>query len=104
MEAAQAAATLAERRVAHIEGEALPTSERLMDATMRQYNAMQVSVFDLMAAVQMRTRTGQAYVDALADWHRARIALDRIRAGGSPAMVAPSSAGETAASQAEGGH
>ena len=104
LEAAEAMAMLAQRRVTHIEGDALPTSERLMDATMRQYNAMQVSVFDLMAAVQMRSRTGQAYVEALADWHRGRIALDQIRAGGSPAMVAASDSGDTAPTRGEGGH
>ncbi|WP_297730546.1 TolC family protein [uncultured Maricaulis sp.] len=104
LESAQAVATLAQRRVTHIENDALPTSERLMDATMRQYNAMQVSVFDLMATVQMRSRTGQAYVDALADWHRARIALDQIRSGGSPAMVAVSEASDTAPSRGEGDH
>lgn len=104
IEASQAMADLAERRVSHIEDEALPTSERLMDATLRQYNAMQVSVFDLMAAVQMRTRTGQAYVDALADWHQARIALDQIRAGGSPAMVATGETGDTAPTRGEGDH
>ncbi|WP_291845440.1 TolC family protein [Maricaulis sp.] len=104
LDAVQAMARLAERRVSHIEEDALPTSERLMDATMRQYNAMQVSVFDLMATVQMRSRTGQAYVDALADWHRARIALEQIRAGGSPAMVTVSTAGETAPTRGEGGH
>lgn len=104
LDAAEAMATLATRRVAHVETEALPTSERLMDATMRQYNAMQVSVFDLMATVQMRSRTGQAYVDALADWHRARISLDQIRAGGSPAMVAASDVRDTAPTRGEGGH
>ncbi|MFY0636683.1 TolC family protein [Maricaulis maris] len=104
VESAQAVAGLAERRVMHIQDEALPTSERLMDATMRQYNAMQVSVFDLMAAVQMRSRTGQAYVEALADWHRARIALDQIRAGGSPAMVAVGDVRDTAPTRGEGGH
>ncbi|WP_323761647.1 TolC family protein [Maricaulis sp.] len=104
VESAQAVATLAQRRVTHIEDDALPTSERLMDATMRQYNAMQVSVFDLMAAVQMRSRTGQAYVDALADWHRARISLDQIRAGGSPAMVAVRDTGESAPIRGEGDH
>ncbi len=104
LEAAEAMAALAQRRVTHIESDALPTSERLMDATMRQYNAMQVSVFELMATVQMRSRTGQAHVDALADWHRARIALDQIRAGGSPALVADSDAGDTAPTRGEGGH
>ena len=104
IQAAEASADLAQARLARIEGEALPTSERLMDATMRQYNAMQVSVFDLMAAVQMRTRTGQSYVDALTDLHRARIALQQIRAGGSPHGVGLSAAGGAAPMMAEGGH
>ncbi|OLF78304.1 hypothetical protein AWH62_15840 [Maricaulis sp. W15] len=102
--AAQAATDLAASRIDQLETDALPATERLMDATMRQYNAMQVSVFDLMAAVQMRTRTGQAYVDALKDLHEARISLQQIRAGGSPVMIDAADPGGAATGRTGGGH
>ena len=41
---------------------------RILDETLRQYNAMQLGVFQLLAAKRDQVQTGRAYVAALRDW------------------------------------
>lgn len=82
----------------------LPESETLLAESLRHYNAMQIGVFDLMAAFEMRTRAGQDLVEALAQAHRADVRLRQIRAGGSPALMMSGGGAEPSAPRNEGGH
>lgn len=88
----------ASERARFIREELLPASTRSLDETMRQYNAMQTGVYALLDAFNAQVSAGRAYVDAMARYHRARIAYMAMMQGGSPAGVqinAPS-AGEAA--------
>lgn len=92
-------------RLAHVEESVLPVSERLLDESMRHYNAMQIGVFDLIAAFELRTEAGQSYVDAIAAAHRAEIELARLLAGGTPRLAGAEAetAGSTSVTRS-GGH
>ena len=54
---------------------------RILDETLRQYNAMQLGVFQVLAAKRDQVQTGRAYVEALRDYWRTRAALDTVLAG-----------------------
>ena len=72
---------IATRRVAHYQDVLLPLWEQIINETQRQYNAMQVGVFELLLARREQVRTGQEYVTALRNYWRARARLDQILAG-----------------------
>ena len=72
---------IAARRVAHYQDVLLPLWEQIINETQRQYNAMQVGVFELLLARREQVRTGQEYVTALRNYWRARSRLDQILAG-----------------------
>ncbi len=86
-----------------VERDVLPASEAVLEETLLQYNAMQLGVFELLRAFEMRIEAGRIWVDAQETAHLAAIQLRRLRAGGSPGnapdMAAPSSGGRD-----EGGH
>ena len=65
---------------------------------------MQIGVFELIAAFQMRARAGQALVDALSEAHRADVRLRQLQAGGSPSTAAMAPPPGLASERAEGGH
>jgi outer membrane protein TolC len=71
----------ASRRTRHYRDVLLPLRQEIVDETQRQYNAMQVGVFQLLDVKRMQIRTGQEYVVALRDYWRARATLDQILAG-----------------------
>ena len=50
----------------------VPQSQRLLDAAQRQYNAMQIGVFQLLEAKQQQIRAGEEYVTALATYWKER--------------------------------
>ena len=79
---AQSRLLAAERRVGHYREVLLPLAEQVVDETQRQYNAMQVGVFQLIDARRRQIETGRAYVLALRDYWQARAALDQLLAGG----------------------
>ena len=72
---------VAARRIEHYRSVLLPLREQIIDQTQRQYNAMQVGVFQLVVARREQIQTGQEYVVALRDYWRARNTLDQILAG-----------------------
>jgi cobalt-zinc-cadmium efflux system outer membrane protein len=72
---------IATRRVDHYRTVLLPLREQIIDETERQYNAMQLGVFELLLARREQIRTGQEYVLALRDYWGARSRLDQILAG-----------------------
>jgi cobalt-zinc-cadmium efflux system outer membrane protein len=63
----------------------LPTQARIVDAMLLRYNAMQVGVFQLLAAKREQIEAGQGYVAALREYWLARTALEQIVRGRVPA-------------------
>jgi outer membrane protein TolC len=59
----------------------VPARKRVVEQAMLEYNAMQLDVFQLLAAKQEQLRAELAAQDALASWWTARAALDAIFAG-----------------------
>ena len=76
----------------------LPLRERITHLTQLQYNAMQVSVFQLMQAKQQEVMAGQAYLGSLRDYWLARSSLERSvgRDIALPAPITPVSRPATA--------
>lgn len=72
---------LAAGRAQHYREVLLPLREEIMDQTQRQYNAMQIGVFQLITAKRDQIRTGEQYVTALHEYWRAKSALNQILAG-----------------------
>ncbi|MFO0614102.1 MAG: TolC family protein [Polyangiaceae bacterium] len=93
--AARSAATAlaaAEAKLAWFEDTLLPLRARIVDETLRHYNAMSVSAFQLLVARRDEIATERAYVVALLEYWRARGAVDALRAGRLPAGSAGSRA------------
>jgi cobalt-zinc-cadmium efflux system outer membrane protein len=72
---------IAVRRVNHYQDVLLPLREQIVEQTQRQYNAMDLGVFQLIVARQDQVRTAQEYVLALREYWHARATLDQILAG-----------------------
>lgn len=92
-------------RADRLRAEQLPAVDRLLDRSMRQYNAMQLGVFELIQVYQLTAETGLAYVDALESAHIAAIQARHLLAGGLP-DIAAGGGGSTApaAVREAGGH
>jgi outer membrane protein, heavy metal efflux system len=69
------------RRARHYRDAVLPARERALAETLLQYNAMQLSVFQVLESQRQVTQTAVAYVETLLDYWNARAALDQIVAG-----------------------
>lgn len=83
----------------------LPLSNKVLQGMQLEYNAMQIGVFDLLAAKREQLAAGIAYVDALEDYWKTRAAYEYLLAGGSPEVTGPSSMSmATGASSQDGGH
>jgi len=68
----------AARRMALYQREvALPVSAAVFDGVVRDFNAMQIGIFQLLQARRDRVDAGRGYVDAVARYWRARAALER---------------------------
>lgn len=72
---------LARRRAEYYRAVVLPRARRVLDETLLQYNAMQVGVFQLLAAKRAEIDGGRRYIDALLAYWVARAALDQMLAG-----------------------
>ncbi len=59
----------------------LPAQRSALEHTIREYNAMQIGVFDLLNVHRQSLDAALAYVDALRDYWRARSTLDLVLAG-----------------------
>lgn len=79
--AAQAQLVTASRRARYYQEVLLPLRRQIVTETQRQYNAMQIGAFQLIAARQSEIETGREYVTALRSYWGARAALDQILAG-----------------------
>jgi outer membrane protein TolC len=78
----------------------LPLRQRVLDDTQLQYNAMNVGIFQLLAAKRDQIEAGRAYVEALRDYWTARTEMDLLLAGH---LVAPSAATASSAMPAATG-
>jgi cobalt-zinc-cadmium efflux system outer membrane protein len=68
-----------------------------VDETLRQYNAMNATVFALLSAKRDHIEGGRAYVEALRDYWTARAELEQLLAGRLPrGGGAPGAAGGSA--------
>jgi cobalt-zinc-cadmium efflux system outer membrane protein len=83
------------KRAQHYQQALIPAREKALAETLLQYNAMHVSVFQVLDVQRRVTEAGIAYTETLLDYWKARAALDQIRVGGrrSPSMGSMGSAG-----------
>jgi cobalt-zinc-cadmium efflux system outer membrane protein len=63
---------------------AVPQSQRLLDATERQYNVMQLGIFQLLQAKERQIRVSLEYVSALTTYWRERTLFAQILYGKLP--------------------
>jgi len=85
--AARAAGTrlvAAHRRAVRIGTSVLPLRERLLDEALRQYNAMNLSPFDLLIVRREHIQAEERYIQALRDYWVAQTEVDELRAGALP--------------------
>ena len=77
----------------------LPARQRILEQTQLQFNAMSVSVFQLLLARRDQVDAARSYVEALRDYWTARAEAEQLRSGrlpanaGMPAESAASSLG-----------
>lgn len=69
------------RRARHYKTVVLPAREKALAEMVLQYNAMDVSVFQLLETQRQVTQTAIAYVETLLEYWNARAALDQLLAG-----------------------
>ena len=72
---------LARERVNYLQSTAMPLRRRVVEESQLQYNAMQVSLFDLLRAKQDEVTAGREYVEALRDYWVARAELEKAVGG-----------------------
>jgi outer membrane protein TolC len=78
---ARVRAESARLRALHFREVLLPTRQRVLEESLRQYDAMQIGVFQLLQAQRDTLEAGAGYVAALLDYWRARAALNLVLAG-----------------------
>ena len=73
--------TSAQQTVLFYRNEILPLREKIVKDTMLQYNAMQVSVFQLLVARAQQIDANRRQIEALHDYWRSRAQFDLLLAG-----------------------
>jgi len=71
-------------RALYIKDVLLPARERILNATQLQFNAMSVSVFQLLQAKREQVETAKSYVEALRDYWTAYAEAEQLRSGRLP--------------------
>lgn len=93
----QRAALLAARQAAEYAAkQLLPIRAEILQETLRQYNAMQQSTYDLLFARQNEESAATTYVTALRDYWIARVALEHAIGGRLPGPPAEASSASAA--------
>ncbi|MCE9595715.1 MAG: TolC family protein [Planctomycetes bacterium] len=69
-------------QAAFIRDAQLPKATRLVRETLRNYNAMQIGVFEVFAAKEQEIEAARNYVETLRDAWLARLDLEELLAGG----------------------
>ena len=72
---------LARRQAEYIKSTALPTRTRVTEESQLEYNAMQLTPFQLLQAKQEEVKTGADYVEALKEYWVARAELEKAVGG-----------------------
>jgi outer membrane protein, heavy metal efflux system len=72
---------LARRQVEYFKSTALPARTRVTEESQLQYNAMQISPFQLLQAKQEEVKTGADSIEALRDYWVARAELEKAVGG-----------------------
>ena len=72
---------LARRQVDYFKSTALPTRTRVTEESQLQYNAMQITPFQLLQAKQEEVKTGADSIEALRDYWIARAELEKAVGG-----------------------
>lgn len=86
---AHAALVAARGAAEHAQGKLLPNQQEILRETLLQYNAMQKSNFELLAAKEREVRAERAAVEALRDYWLARVSLERAVGGRLDGRAAP---------------
>jgi outer membrane protein, heavy metal efflux system len=90
-------------RALYIKTVLLPARKRILDQTQLQFNAMSVSVFQLLLARRDQVDAARSYVEALREYWVARAEAEQLRSGrlpasaGMPAESSPSGVGSRGA-------
>lgn len=93
------------RRSRHYAERLVPARQEALAQTLLQYNAMQLGVFQVLAAQRAVTETALAQVDATLDAWKARAALDLLLAGRSTPLALGAVPGSASmAVESTGGH
>lgn len=79
--AAQSGTNAAYDRARYYERVILPLKQQILDETQLQFNAMQVSGFQLLQAKRDQIAAGAEYIASLHDYWQARAELDQILSG-----------------------
>ena len=83
----------------------LPLSNKVLQGMQLEYNAMQIGVFDLLAAKREQLAVGVAYIEAVEDYWKTRAAYEYLLAGGSPEIaMTPSASMSSGQGSGEGDH
>jgi cobalt-zinc-cadmium efflux system outer membrane protein len=106
--AAQSSVLSAYDRARYYQHVILPLRQRIVEETQLQYNAMQVSAFELLQAKRDQINAGADYVMALRDYWEARAVLDQILRGRMSPFEQTSMTGDSTSkpplSRSEGDH
>lgn len=95
----------ATKRAKHYAERLLPARQRALQETVLQYNAMQLGVFQVIAAQRAVTETALMQVDATLDARRAQAAMELLLAGRStPLELGAMPSASTGITDAAGGH
>lgn len=93
------------RRIAeHYRDVMLPLSQRVYGESLRQFNAMEIGIFDLIAARQEQMEAGRDYIEAVHDYWIARTHLEQVLAGSLPEDTRPVRSSNTRPASQPAGH
>jgi outer membrane protein TolC len=82
--AARERVAAAHERATRIQSVVMPLRERLLDEALLQYNAMNLSPFELLILRREHIEAEERYIDALLDYWVARTEVEQLRAGSLP--------------------
>jgi len=92
------------KRARHYQQALIPAREKALAETLLQYNAMHVSVFQVLDVQRRVTEAGIAYTETLLEYWKARASLDQIMAGGRrPRVMGSINTGTTSSAGMETG-
>jgi outer membrane protein TolC len=88
----------------HIRGVILPNRQRVLSETLKQYNAMNASTFELLTARRELVDAGRQYIDALRRFWRAAAEARALARGAIPRMTTDERSPTNSRPSASGGH